>query len=586
MPTEAPAPTGTTRLAAASALSPDASRPASAMSVHQVLARAFWNEGVRVVFGLMGDGNKLWLLDMAGLPGVRLVHARHEGAALAMADGYARAHPSHPGGVGVCAVTYGPGVTQLSTSLMVATKHRTALVVFAADVPVGMRDSGGHLDVDERAVLQAAGAKVREVRDPLQAAEVVRLAFHDARTEGRPVAVLVSVDLQDRLIAGHLATPAGPSSVARPISVPVAATRPDPIAVEAALDVLTSAHRPVVLVGRGAMAANARVEVEELVLRLNALVATSFLAKGWMDGHPRSVGIAGGFSLDTTRSLLQQADCVVAIGASLNDHTTDGGRLFPHARIVQIDLLPHALVGSSIAADVYLRADAVGALRCLSEGLASAGVSRNGWEGLRAAELAEDPRLAQIARHPVAVEPHRVDPRLLMLAFDRLLPEDALVVVGGGHFMAFAAQYLSNPGRRSFEMVFDFMTTGQAVPAAIGAAVARPDRLVVAVEGDASFLMHVQEIETAARSRIPLLVVVMNDGALGAEYHKLASSGHDPTEALAEPPDLAVLATALGGRGLRLDDVGHAEAVLPWFDPANGPHVVDCAVSRRVVGPL
>src|ERR1700684_4498736 len=121
----------------------------------------------------MGDGIKLWLVEMPSAPGVQLVNTRHEGAALAMADGYARAS----GRVGVCAVTYGPGVTQLSTSLMVARKRGSPIVVFAADIASWLRDGGDQLDVDDRALLEAAGAKVRELRDPRQSYEVVARVF-------------------------------------------------------------------------------------------------------------------------------------------------------------------------------------------------------------------------------------------------------------------------------------------------------------------------------------------------------------------------------------------------------------------------
>ncbi len=550
------------------------------MKLHEALAMAFWDEGVRDVFALMGDGNKLWLVDMAARPGVRLVHVRHEGAALAMADGYARARAGTTSDVGVCSVTYGPGVTQLSTSLMVAAKHGTPIVVFAADVPDGMRDSGGHLDVDERALLEAAGALVREVRDPARAVDDVRLAFHDARSEGRPVALLVGADLQERPV------PIGILPSIGSVAVPRSSVLPDPIAIDAAVMLLAAAERPLVLAGRGAMTSNARVEVEALAGRLGAPVATTFLAKGWLDGLPHSIGIAGGFSLDAGRAVLVQSDCVVAVGASLNDHTTDHGRLFPDASVVQIDIRPHALVRNRAAADAYLHADAAAGLRQLDRALDAAGTPPTDWAARSAAHLATDPRLAQIEADPVEVEPGRVDPRLLMLALDRVLPPDALVVVGGGHFMAFAAQYLSNPGGRSFEMVFDFMTTGQAVPEAIGAAVARPDRMVVAIEGDASFLMHVQELETASRAGVPLMVVVMNDGALGAEYHKLRAGGHDPTEALAATPDLAAVGEALGGAGFRLVDLAQVDELMGWFDSERGPHVIDCAVSRRVVGPV
>ncbi|HVC66114.1 MAG TPA: thiamine pyrophosphate-binding protein [Acidimicrobiales bacterium] len=545
--------------------------------LYEAMTQSFVDEGVEVVFCLMGDGNKHWLVDMAAQRGVRLVHARHEGAALAMADGYARAGAGDL--VGVCAVTYGPGVTQLSTSLMVATKHGTPLVVFAADVPDGMRDSGGHLDIDERAVLEAAGASVREIRHPQRARDDVRLAFHDARVLGRPVALLVGVDVQEQSV-GH-----GAASSGGPIAIPRGRVAPDPRAVDDAVDVLARAERPLILAGRGAMASDARELVVALAHRLGAVVATTFLAKGWLDEYPASVGIAGGFTLEESRGVIESADCVLALGASLNDHTTDHGRLFGTAAVVQVDLRPHALVRNQEGSDVYLRGDVSQTVGALLAALEQTGSAPGPWAG-SIDPVALDPRSAHVASTPIDIEEGRVDPRRLMLALDRVLPDDALIVVGGGHFMAFAAQYLSNPGRRSFEMAFDFMTTGQAVPTAIGAAVARPDRMVVAIEGDASFLMHVQELETAARSGIPLLVMVMNDGALGAEYHNLRAHGLDPSEALAPTPDLARLGRALGGAGMRLDSLQQVDELMGWFEPSGGPHVVDCAISRRVVGPV
>jgi thiamine pyrophosphate-dependent acetolactate synthase large subunit-like protein len=209
------------------------------------------------------------------------------------------------------------------------------------------------------------------------------------------------------------------------------------------------------------------------------------------------------------------------------------------------------------------------------------------WSAIFDSYASHDPRLRQIADRAVPVEPGRLDPRRLMMTLDGALPDDAVVVVGGGHCMAFAAQFLHNrSGRRSFHMVFDFMTTGQAVPAAIGAAVACPGRMVVAVEGDASVLMHVQELETAARSGIALLVVVVNDGALGAEYHKLAALGVDPSEALAPTPDLGEVARPLGGRGRQVSDLAGVADLPTSFEPDQGPYMADCAVSLAVVGPL
>lgn len=329
------------------------------VEVHSVLAGAFVREGVTVVFGLMGDGNKLWLVDMAAYPEVRLVHARHEGAALAMADGYARVS----GGVGVCAVTYGPGITQLSTSLMVAAKHRSQLVVFAAGIDSSLRDGGGQLDFNERAMLEASGATVREVRDPSRAAEDVYLAFHTARTERCPVALLVGVDLQDQLTS---VVDSGFGPLTLPPNV---TTVPDPRAVDEAVLHLATSHRPVVLVGRGAVDSGASEQVNQLAEVLDAAIATTFQAKGWFDNHPRSLGIAGGFSLGASRTLLEQADCLVAVGASLNDHTTDHGKLFPKAKVIQIDSQPHNLVRQRRSAEVYLRCDAAGGVAALANAL-------------------------------------------------------------------------------------------------------------------------------------------------------------------------------------------------------------------------
>jgi thiamine pyrophosphate-dependent acetolactate synthase large subunit-like protein len=134
-------------------------------------------------------------------------------------------------------------------------------------------------------------------------------------------------------------------------------------------------------------------------------------------------------------------------------------------------------------------------------------------------------------------------------------------------------------------MVFDFMTTGQAVPAAVGAALADGGRTICAFEGDASFMMHVQEIDTAARYGAAPLIFVINDEALGAEYHKLRALGLDPAESLVPMPDVVRLVEALGGRSMRIERPEDVRVVMDWYDPAGGPHVVDCPVTRSVVGP-
>ena len=546
----------------------------SARKVYEVLAEAFAAEGVCVMFNIMGYGNRHFMVS-AAQAGIRLVTARHEGAALAMADGYARAG----GDVGVISVHYGPGVTQLPTSIMVASKAGTPLVIFAAGIPRDTRHMGGPLDLDERSLLQASGAIVIELHQAKKAAETVHLAFHQARRHGKPVALLAPIDIQEQTVQVDGPAPGPVVQLARPVSVPLQD------AVAEAASILRQAERPLVLAGRGALNPRAQELALKIADHLGALVATTFGAKGLFDGHPRSLGAAGGFALHADRELLEQADCVLAIGASLNPRTTDRGTLFAGARILQIDDHPSAFEDAEPTGQFRLPGDAAATLEQLAQALPD-GDQRPTWSPDVLARLAgSDSRRSELADYPKVPEQGTVDPRQFMLDMDAVLPEDAVIVVGGGHCMTFAVQYLRNPSGRSFELVFDFMTTGQALGSAIGAALACPGRPVVAVEGDASILMHIQELETAARLGIPLLILVLNDGALGAEYHGLVADGMDASPALAATPALARVAEAFGGAGMDVAGPGAAEKIMRWYDPARGPHLVDVRIPLSIVAP-
>jgi acetolactate synthase I/II/III large subunit len=546
----------------------------SARKVYEVLAEAFAAEGVSVMFNIMGYGNRHFMVGAAQC-GIRLVTARHEGAALAMADGYARAG----GDVGVISVHYGPGVTQLPTSIMVASKARTPLVIFAAGIPRDTRHMGGPLDLDERSLLQASGAIVIELHQAEKAAETVHLAFHQARRHGKPVALLAPIDIQEQTVQVDGPGPGPVARLGRPVSVP-----PQDAVAEAA-SILRQAERPLVLAGRGALNPRAQELALKIADHLGALVATTFGAKGLFDGHPRSLGAAGGFALHADRELLEQADCVLAIGASLNPRTTDRGLLFSGARIVQIDDHASAFEDAEPTGQLRLPGDAAATLEQLAQAL-PASDQRPTWSPDVLALLAgSDSRRSELADYPKVPEQGTVDPRQFMLDMDAVLPEDAVIVVGGGHCMTFAVQYLRNPSGRSFELVFDFMTTGQALGSAIGAALACPGRPVVAVEGDASILMHIQELETAARLGIPLLILVLNDGALGAEYHGLVADGMDASPALAATPALARVAEAFGGAGMDVTGPDAAEKIMRWYDPARGPHLVDVRIPLSIVAP-
>lgn len=554
------------------------------MYTFEVLADACYRAGARRLFTIMGDGNKRWLV-AAARRGIALHHVRHEGAALAMADGYARV----TGEVGVCSVTYSAGLTQLCTSLMVAARHRTPLLVVAGDLPSAQRGFGSQIDIDEAALVRASGAIPIPVRSPASAATDMHIAMATARRQQCPVVLLAPLDIQES--EAPTAPAAGTDGLAAAAWLAAPGSPAPPEAVTAAAQVIAASRRPVLLAGRGAVAAGAREAICRLADRLGSLLATTLPAKGYLDHDPHSLGIAGSFSDQRARQLFAMADCVIAVGASLSAYTLAEGELFPEAAVVQVDSAPDGPALSSYDLAAHRRApvpvpgDAAIVLGQLLETVPEAAPAPWRQDEKVQELLRRDPRREAIDNRPASLARGTSDPRELMLALDRALPASAEVVIGVGNFTWFPVQFLRNPGNRRFLSTIDFVAIGQAVPTAIGAALGTATAPVVAFEGDASFMMHVQELETAARYGVPMLVFVLNDGALGAEYHKLKAAGVDVSETILPSADICEVAAAFGVRARRVTHQDQVPEVIEWFNPDEGPHVVDCPISRSVVGP-
>lgn len=556
------------------------------MRTYEVLADALHACGGRAVFTIMGDGNKDWLVAVARR-GVRLFHVRHEGAGLAMADGYARA----TGGVGLCSVTYSAGLTQLCTSLMVAARHRSPVLVVAGELPSAQRGYASSIDLDSQTLIRASGAIPLPVRSARTAYEDMEIAFDLARSQRRPVVLLAPVDIQAEIGTGDGCVRAEDGVRRQKAQHSTTRAAAPQESVQRAAAVLCASERPLIVAGRGAVASGARDAIRELAARIGGLVATTLHAKGYLDLDPGNVGILGSFSDWRARRLICQTDCVLAVGAGLNAYTAALGELFPDAKVIQLDsraegpeLTPYDLVTRGGIDPIPVTGDAQTVLNQL---LASVPAAERPWraDNTVAALLATDPRRESIESKPASLATGTMDPRELMIEMDAALPDDCTVVIGVGNFTWFPLQFLRNPGAREFFSTLDFVAIGQAVPIAIGAAVSGTDRQVVAIEGDASFMMHVQELETAARYGAPVLVFVLNDGALGAEYHKLEAAGVDSAESIMPTADICEVAQSLGCRAMRITRPEQLAEVLDWYDPRQGPHVVDCPTSRSVVGP-
>jgi thiamine pyrophosphate-dependent acetolactate synthase large subunit-like protein len=536
------------------------------MKVAEVIGRTLADRGVEAFFGLVGSGN-FAVTNALHAAGAAFYSSRHECGAIMMADGYARAS----GGVGVCTVHQGPGFTNTLTGLTEAAKSRTPLVLIAADTPAGTLWS--NFKIDQSAFAETAGAVAERVRSPETAAEDAARALRRAQVERRPVVLNVPIDLPEKLCPDGLPAPPDGPALQPP--------RPSERSVAEVADLLEASSRPVIVAGRGAALAGGREALEALGERIGALLTTSAVGNGLFAGNPYSLGIAGGFSSPLAIELLARADAVLAFGASLNRWTTRHARLFPHdARVVQVDLDEEA-IGALYPADVGVVGDAAATARAIVEELDRRGVKK---EGSRGDELARE-----ISARRWRDEPYEdrgtgdhIDPRTLSIALDDLLPPERTVAIDSGHFMGYPAMYLDVPDGHGFVFAQAFQSVGLGLANAIGAAVARPERLCVAAVGDGGALMALGELETAARHRLPMVVVVYNDAAYGAEVHHFGPMGQNVDLTRFPDTDFAALARAAGAEGITVRGPEDLAPLKEWLGRRDRPLVIDAKVNPDV----
>ena len=527
----------------------------SKLKTSDMLAQAFRAEGVDHLFTLMGDANMYWSTAMSELPGVSVVHARHEHAAVAMADGYARA----TGKVGVASTTCGPGFTQIMTALTCAAQANTPMVIFAGDSPI---TAAWYLQAIDMAPLTlATGAHFVAVRHIDRLLDNVREAFQVAQAQRRPVVLSVPMDMQ-KLPWPHL-TDYTPSAELVPIAQ---RPLPDPMIVDRVVAMIAEAERPMIIGGRGAMWSGARPELEALGDRMGALFATSLLGKGLFSGNPFALDVAGAFASDFSRERFAESDLVLCFGAGLGHYTTEGGYLCPNARVVQVDVAPRGLWQGLKTADLHVRADAKTTAAAIVDKLAQKNITRTGFRSAEMAKaIASD---VPDAKH-FTVQPNLLDPRRAIEELDRTIPKDWDVVIGGGHYFSIAMTHLKNRAPDKYHVFIDFGAIGSALPAAIGIAKARGDGKVALIEGDGSIMLHVQELETIRRQGIQMLISIINDGGYGAEFHKFRANKVDPSGAMHGRGDLAAVATGFGLRGATVNSLGRMEGLFKEHQAAN-----------------
>jgi thiamine pyrophosphate-dependent acetolactate synthase large subunit-like protein len=344
------------------------------------------------------------------------------------------------------------------------------------------------------------------------------------------------------------------------------------------VDALDRAERVVFVAGRGARGPGCRTALEQLADANGALLATSAVAKGLFNGNPWSLDVSGGFSSPLAAELIRGADLIVGWGCALNMWTMRHGRLIGEsATVIQVDDDPQAIGAHrdgavGVVGDV--RETAVAALAQLAG-------TRPGYrdDALRA-RIGSEIRWRDVPYEDDSTT-DRIDARTLTIALDDLLPSDRVVSVDSGNFMGYPSMFLSVPDEWGFCFTQAFQSIGLGLATAIGAALAQPDRLPVAALGDGGGLMGVAELDTVVRLGLPMVVIVYNDDAYGAEIHHFGPHG-DRLDTVEFPPtDIAAIARGFGFQAVTVRTPGDLAPVADWVTgERSAPLLIDAKTTR------
>jgi acetolactate synthase-1/2/3 large subunit len=525
---------------------------------------------VEVIFGLPG-GAILPVYDPIIDSSIRHILVRHEQGAGHMAEGYAHA----TGRPGVAMVTSGPAATNIVTPLADAYMDSIPMVVITGQVPYSLIGTDAFQEADTTGITQSVTKHNWLVSDAQDIPEIVKEAFHVATT-GRPGPVLIDVpkDVSNQMMDWRW-----PDSVDMPGYKPT--TKGHPRKIKEAAELIQQARRPVLYVGGGVLRSRAAEALRELAELTGIHVVTTLMARGaFPDSHPQCLGMPGMHGNYTAVTAMQRSDLLITLGARFDDRVT--GKLdgfAPDAKIIHVDVDP-AELGKLRRPDVPIVGDCrlvieelVTAVRTLQEGGTTA-PDRTAW--------AQQIRAWQ-EQFPLAYEPAEeggaLKPQMVLETLRDSTPDDTIVVSGVGQHQMWASQYWRYDHPYTWINSGGLGTMGFAVPAAIGAKVGMPDRMVWGVDGDGCFQMTAQELVTAAVERIPVKIAILNNSYLGMvrQWQEMFyDERYSEVYLTPDVPDYVKWAEAMGCIGLRADT---PEDVQPVIDKANEiddrPVVVD-----------
>ena len=535
------------------------------LSGAQILVDSLKREGVEYIFGVNG-GAAMPIFDaLYSETEIKLIPMRHEQGASHAADGYARA----TGDVGVALATSGPGATNLVTGIATAYMDSIPMVAITGQVFTHYIGSDAFQECDVIGVTRPICKHSYLIKNCDEVADVVAEAFHLAKT-GKPGPVVIDIAKDAQL---HEAL------FQYPETVDIRSYKPqvhgDPVQIGKAAALIKEAKRPMLYAGGGVVLANASEELRQFTLKTQIPITVTLMGLGaFPETHPLAMEMPGMHGSCCANYAFTDADLVIAIGARFDDRVTgDLNKFAPNAKKIHIDI-DASCIGKNVPVDVPIVGDAKNVLTELNKQVGIADI---------------DPWRDQIQewkqKYPFEYE-QKADKVMPQYVIEQIYEHynDAIVVADVGQHQMWAAQYFKFTEPRQWLNSGGLGTMGFSLPAAIGAQLGCPDKTVVNINGDGSYIMTIQELVPAVTMKLPLKIFIINNMYLGMvrQWQELFHGKRYSAVDYHDNPDFALLAQAFGATGLRVE---HTEDVVPALQKAkgitDGPVVIDFIVDEE-----
>ncbi|MFA5097644.1 MAG: biosynthetic-type acetolactate synthase large subunit [Candidatus Margulisiibacteriota bacterium] len=536
------------------------------LSGSDALLESLKKEGVEVIFGLPG-GSVLPIYDsLYNFKEIKHILVRHEQAAGHAADGYARA----TGKTGVCLATSGPGATNLVTAIANAHMDSIPMVAITGQVGTAFLGKDSFQEADITGITLPITKHNYLVKSTAEIPAVIKEAFHVAST-GRKGPVLVDIPKDIQIKKAEFVYP---EKISMPAYKPTYHGHPKQIA--AAAKLIGSSEKPMIYAGGGVIMSGADKELLELAEMISAPATTTLLGKGaFPETHHLSLGMLGMHGTVYANYSVTECDLLIAVGARFDDRVTGHIDHFaPKAKVIHIDIDP-AEIGKNVGVDVPIVGDVKNVLKALIKQLSK--------------KEQQTPWLEQVLgwkdKHPLCFKNDgSLKPQQVIEKIYEATSGEAIITTEVGQNQMWAAQFYRYTKPRTFITSGGLGTMGFGFPAAIGAQVGCPDKVVIDIAGDGSIQMNIQELNTAVNNKLPVIIAILNNGYLGMvrQWQELLHGRRYSHTDLNNNPDFLKIAEAYGALGIRVHKL---EEVVPAMKRAianrERPTVIDFVIARE-----